>query len=145
MSFKGISMLSALRYFLSSFELPGESQKVERILEFFSLRFLEENPDKLDPDSAYMLAFLIIMLQTNVYNPKVIEKMSLTDFQSIGKQIKVGDKPIDPEILSGFYHDIKETPVAIHSKEKRKLEIQNIIQASNKLRKTLLQQEFEKM
>ncbi len=74
-----------------------------------------------------MLAFLIMMLQTNVYNPKVIEKMSLADFQSIGKQIKIGDKPIDPEILSGFYHDIKESPVALHSKEKRRVELQNVL------------------
>lgn len=60
--------------------MPGEGQKVEWILESFSNRFLEENPNNLDGDSAYMLAFLIMMLQTNVYNPRVAEKMSLAEF-----------------------------------------------------------------
>jgi len=54
-----------------------------------------------------MLSFLLMMLHTNVYNPKVVEKMSLADFLNIGKNIKNGDEPVNPDILTVFYHDIQ--------------------------------------
>lgn len=107
--------------------MPGEGQKVERILEHFSKKYSEENPEKYTADGAYLLSFLLMMLHTNVYNPKVVEKMTITDFLNIGKNIKNNEVPIDPEILTGFYHDICRQPIAIHSLEKRKNEIQAIL------------------
>lgn len=68
-----------------------------------------------------------MMLHTNVYNPKVVEKMSLTEFLNIGKNIKNGEDQVDPEILTKFYYDIQQKPIAIHSLEKRKNEIQAIL------------------
>lgn len=53
-----------------------------------------------------MLSFLLMMIHTNVYNPKVVDKMSLNDFLNIGKNIKNNDEQIDPEVLTGFYNDI---------------------------------------
>ena len=47
-----------------------------------------------------------MMIHTNVYNPKVVDKMSLNDFLNIGKNIKNNDEQIDPEVLTGFYNDI---------------------------------------
>ena len=77
-----------MRYFLSLFEMPGEGQKVERILENFSKKYADENSNLYTADGAYLLSFLLMMLHTNVYNPKVVEKMSLNDFLNIGKNIK---------------------------------------------------------
>ena len=39
-SLKDVPMVDALRYFLESFRLPGESPVVERILEIFSQHWL---------------------------------------------------------------------------------------------------------
>ena len=88
-----MTMLEAMRYFLSLFEMPGEGQKVERILEQYSKKFTEENPQlNYTADGAYMLSFLLMMIHTNVYNPKVVDKMSLNDFLNIGKNIKNNDE-----------------------------------------------------
>ena len=39
----------ACRAFLASFHLPGEAQKIDRIMELFAQRFVQCNPDgKLD-------------------------------------------------------------------------------------------------
>jgi brefeldin A-inhibited guanine nucleotide-exchange protein len=58
-----------MRYFLALFELPGEGQKVERILEKFAQKFSEDNIKEYDSDGAYLCSFLLLMLHTNVYNP----------------------------------------------------------------------------
>lgn len=114
LAFKDISILEAMRFYLSLFEMPGEGQKVERVLENFANKYASENPNKYTPDGAYLLSFLLMMLHTNIYNPKVVEKMSLNDFLNIGKNIKNDEVPIDPEILTAFYHDICQSPIAIH-------------------------------
>lgn len=143
LNFKDLTILEAMRYYLSLFEMPGEGQKVERILEHFSQKYSEENPEHYTADGAYMLSFLLMMLHTNVYNPKVVEKMSLADFLNIGKNIKNGDEPVNPEILTVFYHDIQQKPIAIHSLEKRKNEIQAILNHNQKKKSELFKIETQ--
>ena len=43
--FEKISLVEALRMFLASFTLTGETQERERVIEHFSQRYLECNPD----------------------------------------------------------------------------------------------------
>ena len=45
--FEGTSLDDALRTFLSSFTLTGETQQRERVIEHFSQRYLECNPDNI--------------------------------------------------------------------------------------------------
>jgi Sec7 domain len=50
--------------------LPGEAQKIDRIVEAFAARFCECNPEAYaSADGAYLLAFAIIMLNTDAHNP----------------------------------------------------------------------------
>lgn len=142
LNFKNMSILEAMRYYLNFFEMPGEGQKVERILEHFSKKYSEENPE-LTADGAYLLSFLLMMLHTNVYNPKVVDKMSLNDFLNIGKNIKNNDEQIDPQILTDYYHDIYQKPIAIHSLEKRKNEIQFILKNNLKQKTELFKKETQ--
>jgi Sec7-like guanine-nucleotide exchange factor len=44
--FHGLGFDDALRKFLSAFRLPGEAQKIERIMETFSAQFYDNNPGK---------------------------------------------------------------------------------------------------
>jgi hypothetical protein len=46
----------------------GESQKIDRIVEAFAATFCRDNPGifKEGPDSAYVLSFALIMLNTEV-------------------------------------------------------------------------------
>ncbi|AFZ81715.1 Sec7 domain-containing protein [Theileria equi strain WA] len=44
--FSGLPVVMAIRYFLSSFRLPGESQQIERIIETFAKVYFESQPIK---------------------------------------------------------------------------------------------------
>ena len=79
--FRGITLDKALRTFLDGFKLPGEAQKISRILEVFAARYYSANPDAVaDADSAYVLSYSIIMLNTDQHNPQVKRKMTLDQF-----------------------------------------------------------------
>ena len=43
--FSGMSFVEALRTFLGSFRMPGESMLIERLMTAFARRFYEQNPD----------------------------------------------------------------------------------------------------
>ena len=80
-NFKGVTLDKALRSFLDGFKLPGEAQKISRILEVFAARYYGANPDAVaDADSAYVLSYSIIMLNTDQHNPQVKRKMTLEQF-----------------------------------------------------------------
>lgn len=44
MDFSERDIVSALRYFLEGFRLPGEAQKIDRLMEKFASRYCECNP-----------------------------------------------------------------------------------------------------
>lgn len=55
----------AMRYFLSYFTLPGEGQKIDRIVQKFGQKFFDDNSDNKfisSADSAYSLSYLLITL-----------------------------------------------------------------------------------
>jgi len=44
-SLAGLNLVDAMRAFLSTFRLPGEGQKIDRILEKFASKYFEDNPN----------------------------------------------------------------------------------------------------
>lgn len=65
------------RTFLNGFRLPGEAQKIDRLMEKFAERYVNCNPDAFkSADVAYVLAYSVIMLNTDAHNPQVKVKMS---------------------------------------------------------------------
>lgn len=104
MDFQGKDFVSALRMFLEGFRLPGEAQKIDRLMEKFAARYLECNQGSVpltpaslwlptpalqcvprftlrshssrqtlfaSADTAYVLAYSIIMLTTDLHSPQV--------------------------------------------------------------------------
>eukprot|EP00951_Prasinocladus_malaysianus_P003081 scaffold21901_cov37-Prasinocladus_malaysianus.AAC.1 len=60
---------SALRLYLESFQLPGEAQKIDRIVNHFGTRYHEQNSGVLrNADAAYVLGYSVIMLNTDAHN-----------------------------------------------------------------------------
>ena len=58
MNFSNMDFLKALRYFLEGFRLPGESQKIDRLMEKFASRYCECNPRQdmfKNADTVYVL------------------------------------------------------------------------------------------
>lgn len=57
--------------------LPGESQKIDRLMEKFAERFVVCNPGSFkSADVAYVLAYSVIMLNTDQHNPQVKNRMT---------------------------------------------------------------------
>ena len=62
----------AIRVYLDSFRLPGEAQKINRIMESFGARYHLQCPDLFkNPDVVYILAYSTIMLNTDQHNSQV--------------------------------------------------------------------------
>ena len=58
--------------YLDSFRLPGEAQKINRIMESFGARYHLQCPDLFkNPDVVYILAYSTIMLNTDQHNSQV--------------------------------------------------------------------------
>lgn len=80
-NFHGIEFDEAIRLFLQGFRLPGEAQKIDRIMEKFAERYCKCNPKAFSSaDTAYVLAYSIIMLNTDAHNPMVKTKVGLISY-----------------------------------------------------------------
>lgn len=77
----GMSFEDAIRQFLESFKLPGEAQKIIRILEAWSRQFYAQEPGFFtSADAVYILAISVIMLNTDKHNPAVSIHLSAVPF-----------------------------------------------------------------
>jgi len=104
MDFPEMELDDALRAFLSGFRLPGEAQKIDRLMEKFAERFCRSNPGAFkNADTAYVLAYSVIMLNTDAHNPMVKQKMSRTDFLKNNRGIDDGSDV--PEAYMGALYD----------------------------------------
>ena len=123
--FAGMAFVDALRHFLSSFRLPGESQKIDRMMEKFAEKFVADNPEIFEcADAAYVLAFSIIMLHTDMYNPQVKKKMSFEDFSRINRGINNGSD-LDPEFLLNAYTNIQQQEMKLQDDDKLRSKLEN--------------------
>ncbi|GAU36373.1 hypothetical protein TSUD_151400 [Trifolium subterraneum] len=104
--FQDMTLDTALRIFLETFRLPGESQKIHRVLEAFSERYYEQSPHILvNKDAALVLSYSIIMLNTDQHNVQVKKKMTEADFIRNNRHIN-GGNDLPREFLSEIYQSI---------------------------------------
>ncbi|XP_076333706.1 IQ motif and SEC7 domain-containing protein 1-like isoform X6 [Tachypleus tridentatus] len=108
----GMQVDVALRKYQTFFRMPGEAQKIERLIEVFSRRYSDCNHDIVskfqNPDTVFVLAFAIIMLNTDLHTPnmKADKRMKLEDFIKNLRAIDDGHD-LDRDMLSGIYERIK--------------------------------------
>ena len=101
--FSDLLVVQALRQFLWSFRLPGEAQKIDRMMETFAQRYCQLNPDIFtNPDTCYVLSFAIIMLNTSLHNPSVKDKPSVEQFITMNRGINDGEN-LPKELLVSLY------------------------------------------
>ncbi|KAI5623337.1 cytohesin-1 isoform X1, partial [Silurus asotus] len=131
--FTDLNLVQALRQFLWSFRLPGEAQKIDRMMEAFAQRYCQCNPGvfhlmfafTFSADTCYVLSFAIIMLNTSLHNPNVKDKPSAERFIAMNRGINDGgDLPEDLlrfvnclfnvcQYLQNLYESIKNEPFKI--------------------------------
>ncbi|XP_065901633.1 cytohesin-2-like [Dysidea avara] len=72
LQFELMDLVNALRAYLNSFVLPGESQQIDRMMEIFAARYCSCNPGIFScADTCYVLSFSVIILNTGLHNPNV--------------------------------------------------------------------------
>ncbi|KAK1434661.1 hypothetical protein QVD17_00410 [Tagetes erecta] len=109
--FQDMNLDTALRLFLETFRLPGESQKIQRVLEAFSERYYEQSPHILaNKDAALLLSYSLIMLNTDQHNVQVKKKMTEEDFIRNNRHIN-GGNDLPREFLSELYHSIGKNEI----------------------------------
>lgn len=111
--FHGDTLDAALRKLLQQFRLPGEAQQIDRILEKFASYYHRQNSSMfLSSDTAYVLSFSIIMLNTDLHNQAILpeKKMTLDQFIRNNRGINQGED-VGKEILERLYKDIKENEI----------------------------------
>lgn len=115
-SFEGMTLVESLRHFLTNggFRLPGEAQKIERMVEAFAQCFYEDSPTSFSSaDTAMIIAYSIIMLNTDLHNPQVKKnKMSKEQFVKNNRGIDNG-KDLPRRYLEEIYDDILHHPMHI--------------------------------
>jgi len=119
MDFKGDSFDQSLRKYLKKFMLPGEAQKISRIMEVFAMGYLEQNPNAFpNKDVAFVLAFSLIMLNTDAHNPAIAAKDKMTKEQFIwnnrGTWVDGADPP--KELLEELYDKIVNDEIKMQTK-----------------------------
>ena len=103
----------ALRKFLKAVQVPGEPQKIEKIMEAFGKRYLKCNPafaGKLkSSESVVTLAFAVILLNTDLHTPNLRQdkKMLEKDFIANLKGAD-GGQDFSSKLLKSIYKGIKK-------------------------------------
>ncbi|KAI4902595.1 hypothetical protein NFI96_009891 [Prochilodus magdalenae] len=127
MDFSMLELDEALRKFQAHVRVQGEAQKVERLIEAFSQRYCMCNPDVVqqfhNPDTIFILAFAIVLLNTDMYSPNIKpeRKMLLEDFirnlrdgkkmQKLRLVLQTGvddGADIPREMVAGIYERIQQ-------------------------------------
>ncbi|KNA10447.1 hypothetical protein SOVF_144260 [Spinacia oleracea] len=109
--FQDMNLDIALRLFLETFRLPGESQKIQRVLEAFAERYYEQSSHILaNKDAAFILSYSLIMLNTDLHNVQVKKKMTEDDFIRNNRRIN-GGEDLPGEYLLELYHSICKSEI----------------------------------
>jgi Sec7-like guanine-nucleotide exchange factor len=113
-----------MRLFLEKFRIPGESQMIERVLDAFSKRYYEtiksilnltiDDPDreiKTEEDTC-VLAFSIIMLNTDQHNPQVKRRMGFIDYTRNVRGLNSG-QDFSHDYLQSIYSAIQQNEIVL--------------------------------
>ena len=133
--FAGMEFDQAMRFYLDTFRLPGEAQQIDRIMEKFADRYCTCNQGTFsNADQAYMLAYAIIMLNTDLHNPLAEHLMSKVDFIGMVNQ-SPGEgedhETLPEEFLGPIFDRIAASQIKIHNDgDSKKTELENVAMMS---------------
>ncbi|OAX41346.1 hypothetical protein K503DRAFT_863932 [Rhizopogon vinicolor AM-OR11-026] len=108
LDFRDLAFVDAVRLFLQAFRLPGEAQKIDRFMLKFAERYIAGNtqtPFK-NADAAYILAYSIILLNTDAHSPQIKNRMTKAGFIKNNRGINDGES-LPEEFLNAIFDDIQ--------------------------------------
>ena len=117
MDFTRRRFVDALRQFLQSFRLPGEAQKIDRFMLKFAERYITGNPNAFaNADTAYVLAYSVIMLNTDQHSIKVKadKRMTVQDFIKNNRGIN-DNADLPDEYLASIFEEISQNEIVLNT------------------------------
>ncbi|GAO17369.1 uncharacterized protein UV8b_00196 [Ustilaginoidea virens] len=115
MDFTKKRFVDALRQFLQAFRLPGEAQKIDRFMLKFAERYVMGNPNAFaNADTAYVLAYSVIMLNTDQHSSKIAKRMSKEEFIKNNRGIN-DNADLPDEYLISIYDEIASNEIVLKS------------------------------
>ncbi|KAJ3031004.1 UNVERIFIED_CONTAM: guanine nucleotide exchange protein for ADP-robosylation factor [Siphonaria sp. JEL0065] len=115
--FTNVPFVTALRTFLQHFRLPGEAQKIDRFMLKFAERYLLGNPGRFSSaDTAYVLAYSVIMLNTDQHNSQVKKRMTKADFLKNNRGID-GDQDLPADFMEAIFDEIRTNEIVLKDEQ----------------------------
>jgi len=112
-TFAGREFESALRLFLNTFGLPKEAQQIDRMLQIFGQKYYHENQNNTifkDADAVYILAYSVIMLNTELHSPALSNRKRMSLKQFIKNNSSCGyDYPV--KFQAKIYQSVKKNEI----------------------------------
>lgn len=114
MEFEKRRFVDALRSFLQHFRLPGEAQKIDRFMLKFAERYTTQNPNAFaNADTAYVLAYSVIMLNTDQHSAKLKgPRMTKDDFIKNNRGIN-DNQDLPAEYLGSIFDEIANNEIVL--------------------------------
>jgi len=113
MDFAKTRFVDALRRFLQTFRLPGEAQKIDRLMLKFAERYTTGNPNAFaNADTAYVLAYSVIMLNTDQHSSNVKKRMTPEDFIKNNRGIN-DNQNLPDEYLKAIFEEIAHNEIVL--------------------------------
>ncbi|KAI7053762.1 hypothetical protein KC352_g45048, partial [Hortaea werneckii] len=113
MDFSRTRFVDALRRFLQAFRLPGEAQKIDRLMLKFAERYTTGNPAAFaNADTAYVLAYSVIMLNTDQHSAQVKNRMTPEDFIKNNRGIN-DNADLPEDYLRGIFEEISHNEIVL--------------------------------
>ncbi|KAN0128483.1 Sec7-like domain is implicated in guanine nucleotide exchange function [Lactarius tabidus] len=111
--FREKPIADAMRELLETFRLPGEAQQIARITETFAEIYFASQPAEIkSQDAVYVLAYSVIMLNTDLHNPQVRKRMTIEDYQRNLRGVNDGSD-FSPEYLQAVYDSIRKQEIVM--------------------------------
>ncbi|KAI0340495.1 Sec7-domain-containing protein [Trametopsis cervina] len=111
--FKKKTVADAMRELLETFRLPGESQQISRITETFAECYFASEPAEVkSQDAVYVLAYSIIMLNTDLHNPQIRKRMTIEDYMRNLRGVNDGSD-FTSEYLLDIYESIRKREIVM--------------------------------
>ncbi|KAL1494184.1 hypothetical protein ABEB36_009823 [Hypothenemus hampei] len=117
-NFNGVRIDEALRSFLEAFRLPGEAPTISLILEQFAEHWHKSNGEPFaDVDSAFTLAYAVIMLNVDQHNQNAKKQTVPMSDAAFKKNLQGvnGGNDFDEHMLNEIYNAIRTDEIVMPS------------------------------
>lgn len=99
-----------MRSIFKSCKIPGEAQVIDRVVAYFAHVYYTSNSIIKDETASYVLAFSIIMLNTDLNSPQIKSKMSVESYIKNLKGVN-GGEDFPESYLREIYNSVKNDPI----------------------------------